>query len=75
MVLGLALFTGLNRVGYGGVAVALALVAAGLRVIGVVAAITVLDGLPAARTSVGAALTDTVTERWPTGPEWPSPGR
>ena len=62
VVLGLALFTGLNRVGYGGVAVALALVAAGLRVIGVVAAITVLDGLPAARTSVGAALTDTVTE-------------
>lgn len=62
IVAGLALFTLLGRVGYVWVAVALALVAAGLRVAGAVAAVTVLRGLPPDRTSIGAALTDTATE-------------
>jgi len=44
------------------VAVALALVAAGMRVIGTVAAVNVIGGLPANRTTIGAALTDTATE-------------
>lgn len=38
------------------------MVAAGLRVSGVVAAVNVLRGLPENRTSIGAALTDTATE-------------
>jgi hypothetical protein len=51
-----------NSLGYVWVAISLALVAAGLRVVGVVAAINVLTGLPKNRTSIGAALTDTTTE-------------
>ncbi|HEY2223273.1 MAG TPA: MFS transporter [Actinomycetospora sp.] len=62
IVLGLALYTLLNGFGYVWVAIALALVAAGLRVSGVVAAVNVLRGLPKERTSIGAALTDTATE-------------
>ncbi|WP_456319227.1 MFS transporter [Actinoplanes oblitus] len=62
VVAGLAVWTGLGRLGYAWVALALALVAAGLRVVGVVAAVNVLRGLPENRTSIGAALTDTVTE-------------
>ena len=62
IVVGLVLYTALNRVGYVWVAIALALVAAGLRISGVVAAVNVLRGLPAERTSIGAALTDTATE-------------
>jgi hypothetical protein len=44
------------------VAVALVLVAAGLRVSGVVAGTNVLRGLPANRTTIGAALVDTATQ-------------
>ncbi len=62
VVAGLAVYATFNSFGYVFVAIALALVAAGLRVVGVVAAITVLDGLPKNRTSIGAALTDTTTE-------------
>jgi MFS family permease len=62
IVLGLAFYTLLNGFGYVWVAIALALVAAGLRVSGVVAAVNVLRGLPKERTSIGAALTDTATE-------------
>lgn len=62
VVVGLALYALFNSLGYLWIAIALALVAAGLRVVGVVAAITVLDGLPKNRTSIGAALTDTTTE-------------
>ncbi|WP_433803880.1 MFS transporter [Actinomycetospora sp. CA-084318] len=62
IVVGLAVFTGLGTVTYVGVALALALVAAGLRVAGVVAMVTVLQGLPSTRTTIGAALTDTATE-------------
>ncbi|MFC5065476.1 MFS transporter [Actinomycetospora atypica] len=62
IVAGLAGFTLFGRLGYVAVALALALVAAGLRVAGAVAAVNVLRGLPSDRTSIGAALTDTATE-------------
>ncbi|MFI6078219.1 MFS transporter [Actinoplanes sp. NPDC051343] len=62
VVAGLAVYGLLSRFGYVWIAVALVLVAAGMRVVGVVAAINVLRGLPANRTTIGVALTDTVTE-------------
>jgi len=62
VVVGLAVYAVFNSLGYIWIAIALALVAAGLRVVGVVAAINVLNGLPKNRTSIGAALSDTVTE-------------
>ena len=62
VVFGLAVYALLSRFGYGWVAVALVLVAAGLRVVGVVAATNVLRGLPRNRTTIGVALTDTATE-------------
>jgi MFS family permease len=62
VVAGLAVYGALGRLGYVWVAVALALVAAGLRVVGVVAAVTVIRGLPKNRTTIGAALVDTATE-------------
>ena len=62
IVVGLAVYTLGGLRGYVWIAVALALVAAGLRVSGVVAAVNVLRGLPQNRTSIGAALTDTATE-------------
>lgn len=62
VVVGLAIYGLLNSFGYVWIAISLALVAAGLRVVGVVAAINVLSGLPKNRTSIGAALTDTTTE-------------
>jgi MFS family permease len=62
VVAGLALYGLFGRVGYFMVAAALVLVAAGLRVVGVVAAVNVLSGLPKNRTTLGAALADTATE-------------
>lgn len=62
VVCGLAVYASLGRLGYGWVALALVLVAAGMRVVGVVAGTNVLRGLPASRTTIGAALTDTATE-------------
>lgn len=62
VVVGLAVYGLFNSFGYVWIAIALALVAAGLRVVGVVAAVNVLTGLPKNRTSIGAALTDTTTE-------------
>ncbi len=59
---GLAIYGLLNQFGYPWVALALIGVSTGLRIIGVVAATNVLNGLPESRTTVGAALTDTVTE-------------
>jgi len=44
------------------IAIALVLVAAGIRVNGVVAGTNVLRGLPENRTSIGAALVDTASE-------------
>ncbi|WP_051385814.1 MFS transporter [Actinokineospora inagensis] len=62
VVCGLAVYGLFSTFGYLWVAVSLALVAAGLRVVGVVAAVNVLRGLPKSRTSIGVALTDTATE-------------
>jgi len=62
VVLGLGVFGALSRFGYAWVVVALVLVAAGMRVVGVVAGTNVLRGLPGDRTSVGAALVDTSSE-------------
>ncbi|MGI5183190.1 hypothetical protein ACQEVZ_43730 [Dactylosporangium sp. CA-152071] len=62
VVAGLAVFTLLHGAGYVFVAAALVLVAAGLRVAGVVAGVNVLRGLPPERTTIGVALTDTATE-------------
>jgi len=61
-VAGLAVYGLLSRFGYLWVAIALVLVAAGMRVVGVVAGVNVLRGLPENRTTIGAALTDTATE-------------
>lgn len=62
VVLGLAVYGLLSRFGYGWIAIALVLVAAGMRVVGVVAGVNVLRGLPKDRTTIGAALVDTATE-------------
>ena len=62
VVSGLAVFGALSRHGYVWVLVALVLVAAGMRVVGVVAGASVLTGLPVDQTSVGAALVDTSSE-------------
>jgi MFS family permease len=62
VVLGLAVFALFSTVGYVFIAIALALVAAGIRVNGVVAGTNVLRGLPKNRTSIGAALVDTASE-------------
>jgi MFS family permease len=62
VVAGLAVFAVLSTFGYIWIAIALVLVAAGLRVNGVVAGTNVLRGLPANRTSIGAALVDTASE-------------
>ncbi|MBO2450241.1 MFS transporter [Actinomadura barringtoniae] len=62
VVLGLAVFGLLGRLGYVWVALALVLVAAGMRVVGVVAGTNVLRGLPENRTTIGAALIDTAGE-------------
>jgi Na+-transporting methylmalonyl-CoA/oxaloacetate decarboxylase gamma subunit len=62
VVSGLAVFGALSRHGYVWVLLALVLVAAGMRVVGVVAGASVLTGLPSDRTSVGAALVDTSSE-------------
>jgi MFS family permease len=62
VVFGLAVYGLLGSFGYVWVAIALVLVAAGMRVVGVVAGINVLRGLPKTRTTIGAALIDTATE-------------
>ncbi|MBB5849999.1 MFS transporter [Amycolatopsis umgeniensis] len=62
VVCGLAVYTVFGGFGYVWIAVALALVAAGMRVVGVVAGTNVMRGLPANRTTIGAALVDTASE-------------
>jgi MFS family permease len=62
VVAGLAVYGLLHRFGYGWIALALVLVAAGIRVNGVIAGTNVLRGLPENRTSIGAALVDTSSE-------------
>ncbi len=62
VVAGLAVYGIFSRFGYVWIAAALVLEAAGIRVVGVVAGTNVLRGLPANRTSIGAALVDTASE-------------
>ncbi|MEV8227171.1 hypothetical protein AB0P41_14150 [Streptomyces sp. NPDC079167] len=62
VVCGLAVHALLGRFGYVWVALALVLVAAGMRVVGVVAGTNVMRGLSANRTTIGAALVDTSSE-------------
>ncbi|RSN19584.1 MFS transporter [Streptomyces sp. WAC 05977] len=62
VVCGLAVYTVFGGLGYVWIAVALVLVAAGMRVVGVVAGTNVMRGLPANRTTIGAALVDTASE-------------
>lgn len=62
VVLGLATYGLLGEFGYLWIAIALVIEAAGMRVVGVVAGVNVLRGLPEDRTTVGAALVDTSTE-------------
>jgi MFS family permease len=62
VVAGLAVYALLGRVGYPPVALALVLVAIGIRVVGAVAGVNVLKGLPENRTSIGAALVDTASQ-------------
>ncbi|MEU7424962.1 MFS transporter [Streptomyces sp. NPDC040750] len=62
VVCGLAVYGALGRFGYPWVAIALALNAAGMRVVGVVAGTNVMRGLPRNRTTIGAALVDTAGE-------------
>jgi hypothetical protein len=62
VVFGVAVYGLLSSFGYVWVGIALVLVAAGMRVVGVVAGVNVLRGLPKNRTTIGAALVDTATE-------------
>lgn len=62
VVAGLAVYALLSGFGYVWIAIALALVAAGIRVNGLIAGTNVLRGLPANRTSIGSALVDTAQE-------------
>lgn len=62
VVLGLALFAGASRFGYVWIAFSLILVAAGMRIVGVVAGTNVMTGLPENRTTIGAALVDTTSQ-------------
>ena len=59
---GLAVYGLLGSHGYVWIAISLALVAAGIRINGVVAGTNVLRGLPKNRTSIGSALVDTASE-------------
>jgi len=59
---GLLLYALLGRQGYVWIALALVLTSAGMRVVLVIASVTVVRGLPKERTSTGAALSDTSQE-------------
>ncbi|WP_394619532.1 MFS transporter [Lentzea sp. JNUCC 0626] len=62
VVAGLAVYATLGRLSYLPIAFALVLVAIGIRVVGAVAGVNVLKGLPEDRTSIGAALVDTASQ-------------
>jgi len=59
---GLLVYALLGRYEYVWIAVALALTAAGMRVVSTIAGVTVMRGLPEDQTSTGAALSDTSQE-------------
>ena len=62
VVAGLLLYAILGRSQYVWIAVALVLVSAGMRVVMIIATVTVMRGLPEDQTSIGAALNDTSQE-------------
>ncbi|BAL89166.1 putative MFS transporter [Actinoplanes missouriensis 431] len=62
VVAGLLVYGLLGRYDYVWIAVALALTAAGMRVVSTIAGVTVMRGLPEDQTSTGAALSDTSQE-------------
>ncbi|WP_093185122.1 hypothetical protein [Sanguibacter gelidistatuariae] len=62
VVLGLAAYGLMGRLGYVWVALALVLVVAEMRVVGVIAGTNMLRGLRKVQTTISAALTDTATE-------------
>ncbi|AEV85781.1 multidrug transporter [Actinoplanes sp. SE50] len=59
---GLLIYALLGRYDYVWIAIALALTAAGMRVVATIAGVTVMRGLPEDQTSTGAALSDTSQE-------------
>ncbi|MFT4221080.1 MAG: MFS transporter, partial [Microbacterium sp.] len=62
VVIGLGVYALLGTFGYAWIALALVLVAAGMRVVGVVAGNNIMRGVPENRTTMGAALADTAGE-------------
>lgn len=62
VITGLITYALLGRYHYAWIALALVLVAAGMRVVMITATINVMRGLPPERTSIGAALNDTSQE-------------
>jgi MFS family permease len=62
LVTGLLIYAFLGRDGYPWVAVALVLAASGMRVVMLIASLTVMRGLPENQTSMAAAITDTGQE-------------
>ncbi len=62
VITGLLLYALLGRFSYALIAIAIMLVAAGMRVTMITATINVMRGLPSDRTSIGAALNDTAQE-------------
>ncbi|GHJ42950.1 MFS transporter [Catellatospora sp. TT07R-123] len=62
VVAGLLLYALLGRYDYGWIAVALVLTSAGMRVVMVIASVTVMRGFPEDQTSIAAALNDTGQE-------------
>jgi MFS family permease len=62
VVAGLLIYALLGRYDYVWIAVALALTAAGMRVVATIAGVTVMRGLPEDQTATGAALSDTSQE-------------
>lgn len=62
VIVGLIFYPLFSNFGYVWVAVSLVLVAAGMRIVGVVAGVNMLNGLPKNRTGIGSAIMDTVSE-------------
>lgn len=62
VVCGLAIYALFGRFGYPWIALSLVLIAAGMRMVGVVSGNNVMRGVPPDRTTVGAALVDTSGE-------------
>ncbi|SDS43053.1 MFS transporter [Actinoplanes derwentensis] len=59
---GLLVYGVLGHLHYGWIAIALALTAAGMRVVATIAGVTVMRGLPEDQTTIGAAMSDTSQE-------------